>query len=167
MRRIMAAALAMALLSLASLPALADTMYARFSTPVRSGRTLSATTIGTLQQGEAVQVSGREENYFHVLYQGQEGYVYYNKLDDKKPEDVASLLSGQPGAQGIKLTEMEAGGALRGLSPMAENYAQASDVPKWATDAVEAMQARQVSLQQLDEFQRAGHIGEYSVGGGQ
>jgi len=168
MRRLTLAAAIVALWALTALPTMAQTqtMYARFSTPVRSGRGLSSTTIGTLQQGQAVQVDGREDNYFRVTLNGQSGYVYYNKLDDKKPEDVATLLAAAPASQGLQLTELEAGGALRGLSPMAEDYTASADIPQWAKDAVEQMQARQVTLQEMDAFQRAGHLGEYGEGGG-
>jgi uncharacterized protein YgiM (DUF1202 family) len=167
MRRMTVAAAVVALCCLTALPALGQTMYARFMTPVRTGRALSSPTIGTLQQGEAVEVTGKEDNYLKVLYQGQPGYVYYNKLDTQKPEDVSALLSAEPGGQGLQLSAMEAGGALRGLAPMAENYASAADIPPWAKQAVEQMQARQVTLQEIDAFERAGHLGEYSEGGGQ
>jgi len=156
----------LALVCVAAAPAMAETMYARFSAPVRSGRTLRATTIGTLKQGEAVEVAAREGRYFRVQYRGQSGYVYYNKLAEQKPEDVAALLGGAPGAGGIELAELEAGGALRGLSPMAQDYVEAADVPAWAVQAVESMQAVEVTLQQLEAFQRQGRLGEYGEGDG-
>jgi len=140
-------------------------MYARTATPVRDGRTFSAATIGTLAQGQAVQVQARQGRYYRVTYAGRTGYVYYNKLADTKPEDVAALLARAPGAHGIRLTELQAGGALRGLSPMAENYVRARQVPQWAAGAVEAMQARAVTAQQLEAFQREGNLGEYAEGG--
>ena len=149
------------LLALAALPALGRTMYARFSAPVRSDRSLSAGTLGTLRQGEAVEAVGRQGGYFQVSYRGATGWVYYNKLANEKPEDVAALLGGGTAGAGIELAELEAGGALRGLSPMAENYVKASDVPSWAADAVESMQARAVSSGDLDQFQKEGKLGEY------
>jgi hypothetical protein len=149
------------LLLIGAAPVLADTMYARFTAPVRSGQGLAAGTIGTLRQGDAVQALGREGRYYRVSYRGQTGYVYYNKLADRKPEDVAALLSRAPGGAPIELTELEAGGALRGLSPMAESYVGASDVPEWAVQAVEAMQSRSVSLEELEAFQREGGLAEY------
>jgi len=144
-----------------AVPAWADTMYARFSTPVRSGRGLTASTIGTLQQAQAVSVQGREGSYYRVSLSGKTGYVYYNKLSADKPEDIAGLLASAPGSQGLQLSELEAGGALRGLSPMAENYAAGGEVPDWAVQAVEAMQARRITPQELEEFQREGGLGEY------
>lgn len=158
-------ALLLIMLGCLAVSALGATMYARISAPVRAGTGLSADTLGRLRQGEAVETAAREGRYYRVRYQGKAGYVYYNKLADQKPEDVSSLLSSGPGTEGIELSELEAGGALRGLSPMAQNYVEASDVPEWAVQAVEDMQGRAVSAQTLEQFQRAGGLGEYGEGG--
>ncbi|MHC4480436.1 MAG: SH3 domain-containing protein [Planctomycetota bacterium] len=153
-----------ALLALAALPAIAEVMYARVSTPVRSGRTLGSATLGTLRQGEGVDVTGREGGHYRVAYRGQAGWVYYNKLAAEKPEDVGALLGGGLATEGIRLTELEAGGALRGLSPMAEDYAQQADVPAWAVSAVEEMQERGITAYELEAFQQEGGLGEYGKG---
>ena len=150
------------LLALTAAPALAETMYARYSTPVRAGRTLGSATLGTLAQGQAVQVVGRDGRYFRTVYAGTTGWVYYNKLADTKPEDVSAALGGDLSPGGLELTELESGGALRGLSPMAENYAEAAEIPKWAVDAVEQMQERGVTARELDDFEREGGLGEYA-----
>jgi hypothetical protein len=157
------AALAALVAAAAALPVLAETMYARFSTPVRADRALGAATFGTLQQGDAVQVTGREGSYYSVAYRGRTGWVYYNRLAGEEPEDVTALIGGL-GGEGIQLTELEAGGALRGLSPMAENYARAADIPRWAVDAVEAMQARSITAYEMEAFQKEGGLGEYGGG---
>jgi len=148
-------------LALAALPVLARTMYARLSTPVRSGQGLAAQTVGTLKQGQAVEVLGREGSYYRVSHAGQTGWVYFNKLAEDKPEDMSVLLTGGGLGGGIKLTELQTGGALRGLSPMAEDYAAARNVPQWAVQAVEEMQARTIDAEQLEEFQQEGGLGEY------
>ena len=145
--------------------ALAETMYARFSAPVRDGKGLSAATVGTLEQGESIDVLARDGAYYRVSYSGRAGYVYHNKLSDEKPEDIGALLGANVSAQGIQLTELEAGGALRGLSQTAEDYATSSAAPAWAVAAVEAMQARQVTIEELEAFQREGGLGEYGEEG--
>lgn len=155
------------LLVLGALPAAAvgEVMYARTSAPVRAARTLGAATLATLAQAEAVQVTGRETGYFRVSYRGQVGWVYFNKLTLQRPENVSALLSrGLPGGA-IKLTELEAGGALRGLSPMAENYAREAAAPAWAVKAVEDMQGRAVTPGELERFQQEGGLGEYAQEG--
>jgi hypothetical protein len=162
-RTVTVAAMVALLLALAGAAA-AEKMYARASAPVRAGSGLDSATLGTLAQGERVFVTGRAGGYYQVDYRGQTGYVYANRLGKQKPEDVAALFSGDLGGQGIELTELEAGGALRGLSPMAESYASAADVPAWAVQAVEEMQDRGISPADLERFQKEGGLGEYAGG---
>ena len=164
MRRAELVGLMLLALALTALPVLAGTMYARFSTAVRSGRSLGADTLGTLGQGDAVEVLRKEANYYQVSYRGQVGWVYFNKLTKDKPEDIAALLGGADFGGGIRLAELEAGGALRGLSPMAESYVAAKDVPRWAVQAVEDMQGLAISAAELEDFQREGSLGEYGEG---
>ena len=144
-------------------PVLAQTMYARTAATVRADKTLSAPVVATLKQGDAVTVKAEEGRHYKVSVGGKEGWIYYNKLAGKKPENVAVLLSADPGRP-IVLTELEAGGALRGLSPMAENYAKSADIPQWAVQAVESMQGRVITAEDLDSFAREGRLGEYGEG---
>jgi len=138
-------------------------MYARTSATVRADKTLSAPVVATLKQGDAVTVKAKEGTHYRVSVGGKEGWIYYNKLAEHKPEDVAALLSAGP-TRPIVLTELEAGGALRGLSPMAENYAKSADIPQWAVQAVENMQGLGITAQDLDSFAREGGLGEYGEG---
>ena len=161
MRRTLTGAAVAAVLLAWGAAAAAEMMYARASAPVRAGSGLGAAALGTLAQGEGVAVTGRAGRYYQVDYRGRTGYVYANRLAPDKPEDVASLFGGGLGGQGIQLTELEAGGALRGLSPMAESYAASAEIPAWAVQAVEQMQACGVSAFDLEQFQKEGGLGEY------
>lgn len=145
--------------------ALGKTMYARLAVSVRSDRSLSAKVVAKLKQGQAVEVVGKERRHYKVRVAGQVGWVYYNKLAEEKPEDVAALLAGAPAGGAIELSELEAGGALRGLSPMAEGYAASRNIPAWAVQAVEQMQALKVTVEELDEFMKAGGLGEFGEEG--
>ena len=155
--------LAVVLMFVAATVVLAETMYARTSATVRAEKRLGASVVARLKQGDAVQVTGKEARHYRVSVGGKEGWIYYNKLAEQKPEDVALLLSRDP-ARPIVLTEMEAGGALRGLSPMAESYAKSANIPEWATRAVEKMQGLAVTSEELDTFAREGRLGEYGEG---
>ena len=137
------------------------TMYARSSAVVRNGRTFSAAALARLKQGDAVQLLATEGRYYQVKVGDVTGWVYRNKLAADKPEDVADLLAGSPNSGSIELSELEAGGALRGLSPLAEDYAKAENVPPWAVQAVEAMGSRAVKPEDLELFQKQGKLGEY------
>ena len=161
MLRIKVFLISLALLTAAAPAAFSEIMYARTSAEVRSDKTLSAQLVARLNQGDAVNVLLKSTSYCKVSIGAKEGWVYFNKLTAQKPEDVAALLARGPGGGAVKLTEIEAGGALRGLSPMAENYAKAADIPKWAVQAVEDMQSVKISDQELEGFARQGKLGEY------
>jgi hypothetical protein len=139
-------------------------MYARTTTLVRDGTDLNAQAVTELKQGQAAEVLERGDRHYRVSAGGKTGWVYYNKLTDKRPEDVASALAGSPETQGITLAELKTGGAMRGLSPTGQDYAQAANIPQWARDAVDGMRARNVTAKELDAFARAGPLGEYSEG---
>ncbi len=142
----------------------AETMYARSSTEVRAARALSAAVVARLKQGDAVTVVERVRRHYKVSVGGKVGWIYYNKLAKQKPENVAALLAGGPTAGAIELTELQAGGALRGLSPMAEKYAEGANLPDWTLQAVEDMQSRKITDTELDDFSREGRLGEYGEG---
>ncbi len=157
--------LASTLLFLVSSPALAaETMYARTSARVRADRTLSAAVVARLEQGDAVTVLGRSGRHYRVVFAGRGGWVYYNTRAEEKPEDIASLLAAGPATAGMELTELAAGGALRGLSPATQSYARGANVPHWAIQAVEQMQSLRIAPQELDAFAREGGLGEYGEG---
>ena len=152
--------LAVVLVFACASPVFAQTMYARTAATVRADKKLSAPVVASLKQGDAVTVRVKEGSHYKVSVGGKEGWIYYNKLAEHKPEDVAALLGADP-ARPIVLTELEAGGALRGLSPMAENYAKGADIPEWATQAVENMQGLGITAEELESFAREGRLGEY------
>jgi hypothetical protein len=155
--------LAVILALLVSSVVLAETMYARTSATVREGKTLGSPVVARLGQGDAVDVKRKSGRHYEVSVGGKAGWVYYNKLTSEKPEDVAALLS-RSTSQPIELTDVEAGGALRGLSPMAEDYAKSSDIPGWARGAVEDMQGLSIAAEELEAFAREGRLGEYGEG---
>jgi len=141
---------------------LAETMYARTSAQVRAEKSLSSGVVVGLEQGDAVEVLDKADRHYRVRVGNKEGWVYYNKLSEERPEDVATLLSAGARTGGVQLTEVEAGGALRGLAPVAKLYALDVEAPDWAVQAVDNMQRLQFSQKELDDFAREGHLGEYA-----
>jgi uncharacterized protein YgiM (DUF1202 family) len=130
-------------------------------TEVRDGRSFAAAVVTRLEQGDPVQILGRTGRHYKVAVDGRSGWIYYNKLTEEKPEDISALLGSGPSTAGMDLDEMEAGGALRGLSPAAEKYAMAEDIPRWAVEAVERMQKLKTTPEDLESFARQGKLGEY------
>lgn len=149
-----------ALLACGRAPA-ARTMYARMRTEVRDSRSFGAQVVTRLKQGDAVRVVEKSGRHYRVAVAGREGWIYYNKLTSEKPEDISALLGSGPSTAGMDLSEMEAGGALRGLSPAAEQYALAEKIPDWAVRAVERMHEMKATPEDLDAFARRGGLGEY------
>lgn len=139
----------------------AERMYARMQTEVRESRSFGARVVARLKQGDPVRVIERSGRHYRVSASGAEGWIYYNKLTAEKPEDISALLGSSPSTGGMDLSEMEAGGALRGLSPAAEKYTRASKIPEWTLQAVERMQRRKPTPAELDSFARQGGLGEY------
>lgn len=154
---------ALALMSLAT-AASAKTMYARTRTKVRDGTRLSSQVIGELAQGDAVQTQGMVGKYYKVLFGGNVGYVYHNKLTEDKPEDIAVALARDPATRALKLAELETGGAMRGLSKTGMKYADKAHIPQWARNSVDQMRARAISAEHLEAFARSGRLGEYAEG---
>jgi len=138
-----------------------ELMYARFSTSVRAERSLGSEVVARLKQGDAVTVLDREGRHYRVLVGGREGWIYYNKLAAQAPEDVAALLASTPWAGPVQLSELEAGGALRGLSTMARKYAARAQLPDWTLDALREIQSMSIPLKELERFQQQGRLGEY------
>ncbi len=164
MRRVQPLVVASVLFLLGAAAAYGATMYARSSAVVRSERKLGAQVVVRLRQGDAVETLARQGRYYKVLVSGKTGWIYFNKLAEDKPEDIASLLGSGAAAGAIDLTELEAGGALRGLSPMADNYIKASRLPSWVVQALESMQSLKIEQGEFEEFQREGRLGEYGEG---
>lgn len=161
MKQIRTTLLAFAVLVALPVVASARQMYARMDAEVREGRSLSARVVARLKQGDTVRTLERSGRHYRVSVNGTTGWIYFNKLTEDKPEDISALLGGGPATGGAELSEMEAGGAVRGLSPEAEKYSTAKDIPEWAVPAVENMQARKISADELESFAREGGLGEY------
>ncbi|MBS3761913.1 MAG: SH3 domain-containing protein [Planctomycetes bacterium] len=149
------------LIGLPAIPAQARTMYTRTAAELRGGTSLGASVVVRLEQGAAVEVLERSGDYYRVSAGAEEGWIYFNKLAEEKPEDIEAILSGGASGEGVELAELEAGGALRGLSPAAEKYADSAEIPDWAVQAVEEMQARKVGPEEIEKFAREGRLGEY------
>ena len=150
-----------AVLIVCAVTAEAQKMYARMQTEVRESRSFGAKVVARLQQGDPVRVLEKSGRHYRVSADGREGWIYYNKLTADRPEDISALLGSGPSTEGMDLSETEAGGAIRGLSPAAEQYALAEQIPQWAVQAVERMQKRKPTPDQLDSFARQGGLGEY------
>ncbi len=153
------------------LPALsqAETMYAkRGGTKVTAEQSPTSKVIGTLDVGDPVQVMKKDGRKYQVkLANGQTGWVFQFKLTDSPPAEKSgggSGLSALTGKSTIAAREARAGGSIRGLKETTANYAKSKHIDPAHQRAVDDMEARIVTKEELAAFQREGGVGEYSGG---
>ena len=148
---------------------MAETMYAKGGgTKVTAEQSPTSTVVGTLDVGDPVQVLKKDGRKFQVkLSNGRTGWVFQFKLTDSQPEQRSgggSALSALTGKSTIAAREARAGGSIRGLKETTANYAKGKHIDPAYQRAVDDMEARVVTKEELAAFQREGGIGEYSGG---
>lgn len=75
------------------------TMYAQTSVRVRASYSTSSEILGSLSEGESVQVTGESDNgWMRVSWKGQTAFVSKSYLSDDPPETSASASESKPGA---------------------------------------------------------------------
>jgi len=147
----------------------AETMYAkRGGTKVTLAPSPTSKVVGTLNVGDRVQVLKKDGRKYQVkLANGRTGWVFKFKLTASKPAGKSrgrSGLSALTGRSAISAREARAGGSIRGLKETTANYAKGKRIDPVYQQAVDKMEARVVSADELSAFQRQGGIGEYSGG---
>lgn len=108
--------------------------------------------------GAALQESGREGDWFRVSYQGREGWVHKNAVQEQKFQ-LSSLAGGQ--AEEASWDEVALAG--KGFNPEVEKAFRDKN-PKMRYDLVNQVQAYRVGEQRLQAFIQAGNLRE--PGGG-
>lgn len=75
------------------------TMYANTSVRVRAGYSTSSDILGSLAEGESVQVTGESDNgWMRVSWNGQTAFVSKSYLSDDPPATTAAASETKPGA---------------------------------------------------------------------
>jgi len=119
----------------------------------------------TLNLGEAVTVLSIEGRLAKVKTKnGKTGWVFKFRLSSNKPSTRSgSSLSGLTGRK-LAARESRAGGSIRGLKESTEQYANAKQIKQEHRDAVDQMEAFSIPPNELMQFKKAGHLGEFSGG---
>ncbi len=90
---------------------LSKTMYANSSVRVRAGYSTSTDILGSLAEGESVQITGESDNgWMRVNWKGLTGYVSKSYLTDTPPETTAAASETRP-------TSTQAAGTSPGTTP--------------------------------------------------
>ena len=161
--------LAMAGCVLALLPSFswAATLFAKQDgVKVTSDKAPTSAVVTTLSLGDEVTVLSEEGRLVRVKTAGgKTGWVFKFRLTEEKPASGNGFnLSGLTGKKTIAARESRAGGSIRGLKESTEQYAQTKQIKQEHRDAVDRMEAFTIPPEELMQFKKSGHLGEFSGG---
>jgi len=145
----------------------AATLYAKQDdVKVNAEKSPTSTVIATLALGDPVTVLAEEGRLAKVKTStGKTGWVFKFRLSEEKPSSGSGFsLSGLTGRKTIAARESRAGGSIRGLKESTEQYAKDKQIKQEHRDAVDRMEAFSLKPDELLEFKKAGHLGEFSGG---
>jgi hypothetical protein len=142
----------------------AETVYVRSEdASLKSAGDADASEVATLPRGTELTVVSRQGSWVQVQTGGKTGWVHKLKVSPDKPESGGSALSGlSGGTRGTYAQEAESGRAARGLSPMAEKYAQAKALSPESIASVKRMEQYTVTKKEVQSFLKEGKLGEYA-----
>jgi len=153
------------ILCLSSLSWAASLFAKQDGVKVTAEKSPTSKVLTTLNLGDAVTVLSIEGRLAKVkTTKGKTGWVFKFRLSSNKPS--ARSGSGLSGLTGRKLAarESRAGGSIRGLKESTEQYANAKQIKQEHRDAVDQMEAFSIPTDELMQFKKAGHLGEFSGG---
>ncbi|HZS12318.1 MAG TPA: SH3 domain-containing protein [Nitrospirales bacterium] len=158
--------LAVAFAALASVcgTAFAETVYVQAkSAKLRAGKTSLDRVVADLAYGQPVDVLRRDGDWVEVkTSSGAIGWLFANKVGATKPagDDKALAFLGKSMRHG-EAGEVTASAGARGLDKASESYANRTGITKEHRDAVDRMTAYTLSDQEVEDFLKAGKLGEY------
>jgi hypothetical protein len=141
------------------------------SAEVKSGSNSSSATIMELERGTMLSLIGEEGRWVEVATQDRQiGWVYRGKVSEEEPvmeelgeggEGLGDLLGGLSGSD-IRADAADSSRSIRGLSPEAEAYAEATGTPQQSREALDGLISKAVSDDQIKAFLQKGNVGEYA-----
>lgn len=120
--------------------------------------------VEALRLGDPVRVLEKSDRHYKIQApSGKTGWVFKFKLSDQKVGGGGGdILSSLTGDSRIAAREASAGGSIRGLKETSERYAATKHVDPASRNAVQSMEDRTISREDLLKFQREGSVGEFS-----
>jgi hypothetical protein len=98
---------------------------------LKQDKSISAGTVAEVKRGDPLKVEdpgdGRWLKVALLKDPATSGWIYFNKIMDEKPEDVSDQLAF---GGGIQTSDLETGGAIRGLKESSQAYAKKSMSPE-------------------------------------
>lgn len=145
----------------------AQTMYAaKDEVKVTAEQSPISKVVEVLRLGDQVRVVEKSGRHYKIrTASGKTGWVFKFKLSDKEvgggDGDALSALTGETR---IAAREARTSGSIRGLKETSDRYAKTKRFDPTSKDAVERMEERTISRDDLLKFQREGSVGEFSGG---
>ena len=132
----------------------------------------SSATIVELKRGTELTVVAKDRRWYNVTTTtGEKGWIYRGKVSEEPPEmedmeeeegeGVGGLLGGLSGSD-INADAADSSRSIRGLSPEAKEYADATGSPREIRTALDAVIVRSTTDKEIDRFLKEGSIGEYA-----
>lgn len=138
---------------------------------LKSESSSSSPTVAELKRGSALTLLSAEGRWYQVTTENnQSGWIYRGKVSEEEPEiedleddegGLGGLLGGLSGSD-INADAADSSRSIRGLSPEAKEYAHATGTPQQSQDALDSVISRTVSDSEIDQFLKAGKVGEYA-----
>jgi Bacterial SH3 domain. len=156
---------------LATAPALAlDKLFvASEGAKLKADKTASSDTVADLPVGTELKVAGQEDSWYRVKAGSREGWIYRGKVSETAPEPSkqgGDNLFGGMGQSSIMVSEADSARSIRGLNESEQDAAKAAGRPARPLaeykQALDKVLATSVSKKELENFLKAGHIGEYA-----
>ena len=143
----------------------AETWYAKQDgVKVTAEKSSSSALVETLSLGDAVTVLSKTGRVVKVkTKKGRNGWVFKFRLSENEPSSGGGPgLSSLIGRNTIAARESRAGGSIRGLKESTAQYAKDKKIGQEHRDAVDRMGAFTLTTDDLMEFKKSGHLGEFS-----
>lgn len=132
----------------------------------------SSATIVELNRGAELNVLAADGRWYNVTTRaGQTGWIYRGKVSDEPPEieeleeddeeGLGGLLGGLSGSD-IESDAADSSRSIRGLSPEAKEYANATGSPKEIQNALDSVIERSTTEKEINQFLMEGKVGEYA-----
>lgn len=148
------------------------TLYVTSETAeLKSETSSSSDTLAELPRGAVLTEISTEGRWIKVTTKdSRTGWIYRGKVSEEKPEiedveddgeGVGTLLGGLSGSD-INADAADSSRSIRGLSPEAKEYAEATGSPQQSQDALDSVISRTVKNDVIDAFLKQGKIGEYA-----
>ena len=138
---------------------------------LKSESSSSSSTVTELKRGSALALVKQEGRWYNVTTENnQTGWIYRGKVSEEEPEienieddevGLGGLLGGLSGSD-INADAADSSRSIRGLSPEAKEYANATGTPQQSQDALDSVISRKVSESDIDHFLKEGKVGEYA-----